>query len=374
MSESASEPINEDNSQLLVDTEDERLQLVHGPSSKSVNDREALWTFPARFETWLAPFDDPVTRMLQKPKHKIVYMWNAFVIGGLTCVEFGVAAPIVLFMIGLDDQALLATLVVLILAVFSQIPKRTIDRKRPYMVGRAEKRRTDATSSFPSRAVACAVCYSYVLCACVAISRNSAAVSWWMPLLIFVSGGLASFARINLGCHYMSDCVVGFVMGIASSAVGTGLYFANIAMCGSCSNATPVSCYSYPASQTTITLRTVYQLNWTVVCVGSALAALCVLLAEMRPMRMWEKSSHVLGMLLPCIVFRLTFTCQRTAGTALAWPHMPHNIGGYFVGLAVCALCTVIAIKGRKRFGLLVFAVVYVLCIGSMALWRMGVP
>jgi len=44
----------------------------------------------------------------------------------LTCIEFGISVPVILFMLGLDDQAAFTLFVVLTLAALSQIPKRLV--------------------------------------------------------------------------------------------------------------------------------------------------------------------------------------------------------------------------------------------------------
>jgi hypothetical protein len=43
----------------------------------------ALWRFPESWELALAKFDDPVTQFLQRPSHRVFYIWNVYIIGGL---------------------------------------------------------------------------------------------------------------------------------------------------------------------------------------------------------------------------------------------------------------------------------------------------
>ena len=100
---------------------------------------------------------------------------------------------------GLDDVATESTYLILVTAFFSQIPKRFIWRYRPYVVGRAEGRRRDITSSFPSRAVTCGVVYSYALCRGFAHRAGREGFTWYMPVSMVMCGFLAAFARINLG-------------------------------------------------------------------------------------------------------------------------------------------------------------------------------
>ena len=70
--------------------------------------------------------------------------------------------------------------------------------------------RTD-TSSFPSRAVCCAVVYSYAICYSFIYIFGGGIMWSWMPLLFVVTILLSSFARIYLGVHYPSDCIFGAI-------------------------------------------------------------------------------------------------------------------------------------------------------------------
>lgn len=89
------------------------------------------------------------------------------------------------------------------------------------------------TSSFPSRAVTCAgeylllithlVVYSFFASYAYIITYepNHVVIKWWMPVIFISIYGfinlttlvtilLASVARVALGVHYPSDCVIGF--------------------------------------------------------------------------------------------------------------------------------------------------------------------
>jgi hypothetical protein len=54
-------------------------------------------------------------------------------------IETGIATPFVLYVLGFDGLATELSYLMLLLALFSQIPKRFLWRYRPYMVGRALK-------------------------------------------------------------------------------------------------------------------------------------------------------------------------------------------------------------------------------------------
>ena len=83
---------------------------------------------------------------------------------GFSSIEVGAVVPVVLFFAGADALASWAACLVFAMAFVTQFPKRFVWRRRPFMAGRAEGRRPTMTSSFPSRAVACAVMYTHFVC------------------------------------------------------------------------------------------------------------------------------------------------------------------------------------------------------------------
>lgn len=108
------------------------------------------------------------------------------------------------------------------LGFISQIPKKFIFRPRPWMVKRARPIRRDKTSSFPSRAVVCAVVFSWLIAQSLAreeaVSTPVNPIILWLAILIVAA--LTAFARINVGAHYPSDTIFGFLLGCAILRVG----------------------------------------------------------------------------------------------------------------------------------------------------------
>ena len=98
------------------------------------------------------------------------------------------------------------------LSVVSQIAKRFVWRSRPWMVARAKLVMRTKTSSFPSRAVTCSVCY-VVIFYVVAWNEMFAGLTfqWWMCFILPISVLLSSFSRVQLGVHYPSDCLFGSI-------------------------------------------------------------------------------------------------------------------------------------------------------------------
>ena len=148
-------------------------------------------------------------------------------------IEIIFALPFVLFCLGVDGLASEMSYLALVTAIFSQLPKRFIWRYRPWMVLRSnqvsiafilsfifffiyffwiQQLATPHTSSFPSRAVCCSLVYSFAVCyGYLYFTNSNDIIWWWMPEIIFIFLFLASFARVFLGVHYPSDCLVGAV-------------------------------------------------------------------------------------------------------------------------------------------------------------------
>lgn len=104
----------------------------------------------------------------------------------------------VLFVTGWDSVATQFTYLALVTALTSQIPKRFLWRTRPYLANRAQIRRKDKTSSFPSRAVTCGFVYAFAVCYAYFLRSHPYNVEWWMPVLLIAAPLLASFARVRL--------------------------------------------------------------------------------------------------------------------------------------------------------------------------------
>jgi membrane-associated phospholipid phosphatase len=250
--------------------------------------------------------------------------WLCLAFTGATTIEIGVAAPVFLFVLGYDALASWAAYVVFAAAFVSQFPKRFLWRTRPFACRppRAKKSRRNETSSFPSRAVTCAVIYG-LLAAHVAVfgPRASPAASLpgaWYALVLGITL-LVSFARVHLGVHFPSDCLFGAAQGALVAAVGTAAAAAVQRGCSSCLGGagaaaglpyTPVS----DARHCITAGNAVSALNAGALGVGSLCAFAALALATSKPLQFWTKASHIFGFLLPTIVFELTFLCPCLTG------------------------------------------------------------
>lgn len=104
------------------------------------------------------------------------------------------------------------------------------------MDDRAVGLRTAQTSSFPSRAVLLFVVYAFTVAYTLDPSPGSTA--WKHPpiwiVLVLVAVLVSSFARMFLGEHYLSDCLVGAAAGIVCVVFGTLLEAWHTSVCGAC--------------------------------------------------------------------------------------------------------------------------------------------
>jgi hypothetical protein len=159
---------------------------------------------------------------------------------------------------------------------------------------RLRPKETAVTSSFPSRAVTCAVVYSFVVIYAFIFKVNRTfQVEWWMPFLVIFAALLSSFARINMGVHYPSDCVAGFIQGILVCAVGTVLWQLDSIGCSSCIDG---SCYTPRDSIESLTRDTfMHKFNWiglfVILLVSTAVTGLSIV----KPINFWAKCDRVYG-------------------------------------------------------------------------------
>jgi len=328
----------------------------------------------------LAPIDDALIESLQKPSGPVVYYFNVF-LSALTAIETGVIAPYALFVLGYDAAATAVTYLVLVTAFGSQFPKRFIWRFRPYVLGRAEGRRKDATSSFPSRAVSCSVVYAYAVCWSVA-AEGEGLVQWWMPIVLLLSTLLSAFARINLGVHYPSDAVVGFLAGLFYCGVGTALYELNAAGCGSCRPAPHGRCHAkdpsgrpaQPGSVSPFNLESLRHINVAVLLIGLLLSLAIYMVCVVPPIDFWRKCDFVYGMLMPCLLFQVLFLCPTYTSPAHALPPPPSiSIWHFMWVLLFSSVAALIGFKLQKLLKYACFVLVFAITLLTMSSWRLWV-
>lgn len=208
----------------------------------------------------------------------------ALVYTALTTIEIGVLFPLFLFLSGWDELATLQLLTTSLTALGSQCFKRFVWRQRPWMQGRAIQVKRDKTSSFPSRAVVCAVVYAYGF-SHLFFPPGSVPVWLYSTLVVFFSLG-AAISRIFVGAHFASDCLVGFLLGAAFCGIGSGL---SAALQTGCSTCYPVhNCYAHDLAHEA-TFASFFSLDMVTMGIISGISVLCVGLAMSSPLQFWTK-------------------------------------------------------------------------------------
>ncbi|KAL6061596.1 acidPPc domain-containing protein [Balamuthia mandrillaris] len=347
-----------------------KLASAHSISLYSYPDRRFMVLFPERLERWLAPFDDFIIRLCQLPNGRFFY-WLSYCLTGLTTIEMIIIAPFILFTLGWDGAATQLVFFALVTALMSQVPKRFIWRYRPYMVGRAQKRKEDKTSSFPSRAVTCSVVYAFLLCQVYLRYYDSHTVEWWMFPLGISWVIITSYARVNLGVHYPSDCIIGVFQGILICFLGGAAWSLYLLGCPSClkedhnnfyysfTSSFSDECYS-PSSSSPLTIDYHHpeRINWWLMVILLATFAAIVVVSMVKPIRFWVKGDRVFGLLLPCILFQALFLCPndfndyralargKDAGSGSVDWYL--YVYGFGIGLLLTGLG--VANNGRKAF------------------------
>jgi len=285
-------------------------------------------------------------------------------------IEIGIAGPFVLYILGFDGLATEFTYIALILALVSQVPKRFLWRFRPYMVNRAQMIKRDTTSSFPSRAVSCATVYSFVgIWAYVYFTAppdGPIPFKWWMPVFFMGSVLISTFARINLGVHYPSDCIAGFVQGLVVCAIGTGFWKVDVLGCTSCREK---ECYSNPDNQ--IDLRNLGRMNFMMLIAVFILCFVVPFVSVVKPIDFWAKCDRVYGILFPGVTFQLLFLCPSARAGSLAEP--PSEIQWYDIVFAcgVAGLTTTLCMKIKGIHTYIIYFVTYISLLAALVFWRL---
>eukprot|EP00792_Barthelona_sp_PAP020_P004232 TRINITY_DN1980_c0_g1_i1.p1 TRINITY_DN1980_c0_g1~~TRINITY_DN1980_c0_g1_i1.p1 ORF type:complete len:420 (+),score=81.59 TRINITY_DN1980_c0_g1_i1:870-2129(+) len=307
-----------------------------------------LHTFPPIFEDFFRNFDNLFIRLVQtlyfKPMKYLDLGLTFF-----TSIEFGCAVPCILLFMGFDSLALELMWLMFIVCFLSQIPKRLIWRPRPFMMKRARCLEETKTSSFPSRAVTCAVVYCYGVLRYLNLYGNeNVKIGFWLTFFACTCFFFAaSWARVQLGVHYPSDCLMGAVLGMFSILFSSMISDIHKIMCLDCLH----SCYSLHGS--TNVIETMQDLNWNAVIMITLAGIGLTLWSVTPPVRFWFKCHCVYGMVFPCMAFLFSGLCPPLAPSFSSLPK--HNINGEFdvkdavFGIFVGVITTVFGmISGQK--------------------------
>jgi membrane-associated phospholipid phosphatase len=357
--------------------------------------------FPRALERALAPYDDPPIAIAQRLWTSTLVRIAVLAVTVVTAVEAALPIPAALYALGYDAHAGLATSVLIVLALASQLPKKFIFRPRPWIAGRAVSFRKDTTSSFPSRAVVCSVVFSWLAIMCLRLDPSNSAGTAMMPTslvqgiflwsVVGLSAGMAAFARIIVGAHYPSDTVCGFFLGLV--VIRLGVQLEQLWPYLGCSAVSPTSTSSAVASHAALILsssESVGQasevLKSTVITSARSLlyltphtrliaaTTMSYLLTIVSIKGFWVKCSYVYGLLLSAATFRVVFLCPMATGVAVG---ALRTHGGPRQHVAVTALfgtwlafgMATRAMKGNVR--IVLFTVIYFGVLTSTLLFRL---
>mmetsp|Transcript_10774 Transcript_10774/g.22922 ORF Transcript_10774/g.22922 Transcript_10774/m.22922 type:complete len:506 (-) Transcript_10774:30-1547(-) len=307
-----------------------------------------LVDFPEWLDEMFRDFDDGLIALAQKRTDRPVYAVSWF-FSALTSIESALWMPFVLFSLGYDSAGTVMTNTLLVLSLFSQVPKRFIWRARPWMLGRAKGVRKDPTSSFPSRGVACAIVFPVMILFAIEQERRAHIALWIYVSAVLVTVVFTTFARVNVGAHYPSDVLGGLVLGAFVLACS----FASL------HTWTALHCMAphdrYP-SEPQLELHS--DTFWSLVSVKQVilcgLASFSVaLMSGVSPIRFWLKNNYVYGLLLSSLTFRFVFLCPSCSSTGVglvasaalpsAWIHLKTILaGGLMIALSF-------ALKPKQR-------------------------
>lgn len=348
--------------------------------------------FPKFCEDSLALLDDTLIPHVQCWWSSIPIRVAVLSITTITAIETALPVPAMLYALGFDAAAGLCTSMLVTLALISQVLKKIIFRPRPWMSSRAAAFRKDATSSFPSRAVICAVVFGWLAFATVTVEGgtwNIARPVAWTAVVLFSI--MTALARIMVGAHYPSDTLCGFAVGLLVLKYGVWLETLwsrlgcpIVAIGGSELGSSSVTSLLSPlqvikptisgssyiiSSYRDLLLLTPYR-RLVGAIAGSYMATLASLTG------FWVKCSYVYGLLLAAATFRFVFLGQD--GTGVLLPHkaqVPSGVWEFALAVwpFVCLLGLGMGTRGKGGYvRILSFSIIYFGVLGTLLVRRIA--
>lgn len=328
--------------------------------------------FPNTLERRFSSFDDSLVALCQRRTDGLIHFLSVS-LTFFTSIEVSLIAPPTLYALGYDAAAGLSSSVLLVLGIVSQVPKKFIYRPRPWMVGRALPIRQDKTSSFPSRAVVCAVVFSWLIAQSLAIegilNPPSSPALLWIGILCVAA--LTAFARINVGAHYPSDTLLGFVLGCCVVRMGMRV-----------ESWWRVRCVldSVPTNPSKVLLSTWSQLlRWTSYQRLFGVTIIAYLMTLISIQGFWVKCSYVYGLLMSSAAFRATYACDRNPGIVRRFGHvrpvLDHgSLREHIYATSIFASLLIFGMLTRGRKGplrIVTFSLIYAGTLIALVSWRL---
>ncbi|KAA8494217.1 hypothetical protein FVE85_4192 [Porphyridium purpureum] len=298
-----------------------------------------VYDFSEALDDYTQSYDDAIISLMQRQTGRAVYALSVF-FSALTAIESAIWMPFVLFSLGYDRFATIATHLLLALALISQIPKRFLWRPRPWMIGRAKGIRKDPTSSFPSRGVTCAIVFPLTI-----LLGIEAETGRRIPILVYLVSILVLvactfWARVHVGAHYPTDAFGGMLLGIFVVLVGLhSLRFHDLMQCSTNNS-------MYPSDAARVLTHDNWSAAashiWPALLIGALFSSVLALLSAVAPVHFWLKNNYVYGLLLSSLTVRYAFLCPQAHGFGFApmealtfGTHVRRILmGGAFIGLS----------------------------------------
>ncbi len=246
-------------------------------------------------------------------------------------------------------------------------------RYRPYQVRRALQCSNDVTSSFPSRCVLCAVVFAYAFCYGFCYYARGGVFQYeaWMGFLLAGAVLISSFARVNLGMHYPSDCAAGALLGAVVVAVTVLLHRGDSLGCTPCDGG---QCYTERGSSRVIDVMNLQRLDVPVAIGFTLLSFGIAAVSSSPPLRFWSKCPHVYGMLLPCVLFRFACLCPPLNPFMASVASVPSSsaVPAVLVSLTVAGTAAFVGMRAARKVGDAIarFSAIYALVFITLLVWR----
>lgn len=159
-------------------------------------------------------------------------------------------------------------------------------------------------------------------------------------------------------------------MGILVIFVGIGFRAGDSAGCGDCVG---VSCYATPAQpDSEISFGHLGRVNFVRFGITIGLSLLVGVGFIVPPIQFWVKFIRVYGVLLPPLLFRLTFICPESTSNraALAAPGDRMWYVWLFAILITATAMTVATVAPAKR-AIISYTILYIVLFSILSLWRL---
>eukprot|EP01125_Pyxidicula_operculata_P009814 TRINITY_DN3230_c0_g1_i2.p1 TRINITY_DN3230_c0_g1~~TRINITY_DN3230_c0_g1_i2.p1 ORF type:complete len:222 (-),score=18.55 TRINITY_DN3230_c0_g1_i2:341-1006(-) len=186
---------------------------------------------------------------------------------------------------------------------------------------------------------------------------------------------LVSFARVNLGVHYPSDCVAGAIMGILVCVIGKFLWFADSYACG-CNGDIEI-CYAGD-NVLVIDPWNLSRINFWVLAGALVGQLLFSVLMVVKPLKFWVKFGSVFGFLFPALTFRFVFLCPvGELSASLARPYVMYSTSTFphwwalIYALGACLIGMGVGMKLQKKCNMVVFVGYWIFYTGAISVWRL---